>query len=53
MQKLITILNYQPFGATADVMDPFGIRVGHILLSILLAWSIYAGLRGDKNAKTR
>jgi hypothetical protein len=53
MQKLITILNYQPFGATADVMDPFGIRIAHILLLTLLAWAIYAGLREGKNAKTR
>ena len=53
MQRLITILNYQPFGATADVMDPFGIRIAHILLLTLLAWVLYAGLKEGKNAKTR
>ena len=53
VDRLITILNYQPFGATADVMDPFGIRIAHILLLTLLAWVLYAGLREGKNAKTR
>jgi hypothetical protein len=52
MQELIAILNYQPFGATADVMDPFGIRIAHILLLTLLAWALYAGREG-KDAKTR
>jgi len=53
MEKLITILNYQPFSVTADVMDPFGIRVAHILLFTLLAWALYKGRKESKNAKTR
>ena len=52
MERLIAILNYQPFGVTESVMDPFGIRIAHILLLTLLAWALYAGREG-KNAKTR
>ena len=52
MERLISILNYQPFGVTESVMDPFGIRIAHILLLMFTAWSIYIGRKESKNAKT-
>jgi hypothetical protein len=52
MERLITILNYQPLGVTENVMDPFGIRIAHILLLMFMAWVLYKGRKESKNAKT-
>ena len=49
MDKLISFLNYQPFGYTNDVMDPAGMRVFHLILIAMVAVLIYAMQREARN----